>query len=142
MIKSYIMLRASGNGTEESPFGPRLQDLAPYNVLRWNDVTGRAGDALTQMTDPRVVVIEAYLEDADAQAMAGDNKLWMIISQQVDEDGTVLSSNANSVYPSGERSTRIAQLAQITGFDAQKISNWWIEGRTRAQVANKIRNYA
>lgn len=141
MVESIIMLRSEGEGTTESPFGPRQADLATYNVLRWEDVSARAADAIEQLADPRVVVIRAWMNSADALAASTDTKIWLIASRVFNADGEVTQTNRDEVYPAQERAVRIEQLSNILGFDKDQIEAWWIAGRTRGDVATKLRKY-
>jgi hypothetical protein len=145
MVESVILLRSDGDGTDESPFGPRQADLAPYTSLAWEDVTGRAGDAIAQFSEPRVVIIRGRMSNADALAMSTDNKLWAIESRRysTDEDGNVVEvdNNKDDAYTAEERTTRITQLGKFTDFEADKIAAWWTPDKTRREVAVKLRDY-
>ena len=140
-VESVIMIRTEGDGTDESPFGPRAADLAPYTSISWEDVTGRLGNALSQLTDPRTVIIRARMTNADAVAMSSDNKLWMIESRQYDAEGVEQNNNKDDAYTAEERTLVISQLGNHTDFDADTIAAWWTPEKTRHEIAVKLRNY-
>ena len=144
-VESWIIVRQEGEGTDASPYGPRAADLAPYASLHWEDITARQGIPIEQEQDPRVLVIRGRMSNADALAMAGDNKLWMVESRRynIGEDGipVEVENNKDDIYDAGERTTRINQLANFSGFDHQKISDWWTPEKTRREVGIRLRDY-
>lgn len=144
-VESLIMVRAGGDGSDENPFGPRQADLAPYPSLAWSDMTGRPGTAALQQTEPRLLVIRGRMSNPDAVAMSTDPKLWMIESRQfsIDEDGNEveIQNTKDDPYTEQERATRIAQLSNITAFDADTIAAWWTPEKTRREIATKLRDY-
>jgi hypothetical protein len=105
-------------------------------------VSGRAADAIEQLADPRVVVIRAWMNNSDALAASTDNKIWMITSRVFNTDGEVTQTDWGEVYSAQERTARINQLGNILGFDKDKIEAWWTAGKTRGDVATKLRQYA
>lgn len=148
MVESYILLRAEGDGTEESPFGPRQADLAPYTSLSWDDFSARASwtdDGTlflnSQLAEPRVIVIRGRMSNQDALAMQSDNKVWMIASRRYDDEGEVVQTDFNQPYTAAERTLRITQLSNFTDFDYQQIANWWTADKTHREVGEKLRDY-
>ena len=147
-VESFILIRAEGDGTEGSPFGPREADLAPYS-LAWEDISARASwtdDGTlflnSQLTEPRVMVIKGRMSNPDAVTMQGDNKVWMLASRRYDNTtGELVDSNYQDPYDAGERTTRITQLSNFTDFDYQQIENWWTPDKTHRQVAEKLWDY-
>lgn len=143
MVESIVMLRSVGDGSDpENSFRPNESDLAPYDVARVEDVSARSAEYLEQMSDPRVVVVRTWMSGPNALAAKSDNKIWMIASRVINEDGEVTQTDWNEVYTAGERATRINQMGNILGFDKNKIEAWWTTDKTRGQVAAKLEQYA